>query len=370
MTNSNHKARIRAYMQAHGVNYTTARRRLGGAPAGPLALVRETWPIPEHGVWDGDYLQVVVDCPFCAGEHRHGGRVSNGRNHGERSPHCNAVERAGRSYTIYDARERQTISQHPMTTVTFDGEWPGDPEPTVKVIETLIKGGDQDAAIEFLRTSPGLPPVTLRAAWSTGLGWDGDRQAEGAQVIVDHPSTPDDIRADAIDAILGSDSTERLLVLAASPGLGRSGHANRLITDDCGSDHRALYALAANPTISADTLGWISEHATGFLDDDVDAELTRLILAHPNIDDVVWGLLQGRVEYVGHLLIDSPRCKKWVVQTVFDVAAESVDPRLAARAAAVLVSKGDPGYLTRWLADRDEYADPFVVATVQELLDP
>lgn len=360
MTNSNLKQRVRAYMAEHDVNYTTALRAVSNRePAMPVALVRETWPITgPDGVWDGDLLQVVVNCPLCGGQHRHGGRVSDGRDLGGRVPHCPTPNRSGDHYVILDRRPRQTVSDRIDADFRFRGTWPGDPEPTVDAIMALTDSEAWDEAIAFVRDNADLPPVTLRAAWGDGLGWNGtdEADAEGSVAIIEHPATPDDVADQVVYEALAHNRTHVLLALAASKGMSDADRARRLVPRDCGGDHDVLRALAANLDITADTLGWVSEHATGFLHD-VDEELGRLILNNPNIDDEVLGFFVDRVEQCAEMLLESPRFDAWAGSSILDHAASVNDPGLAVRAAERLADIGGVSLdaLRVWLNYGDEH---------------
>ena len=370
MTNSNLKARVRAYMQDHEVNYTTALRAirtLPDLPTGPIAYVRETWPIPDRSsVWDGDFIQVVVDCPLCPEGHQHGGRISDGRNLGHRVSHCHHPHRSDSDdgYTIYDARPRRTVSQNPHTHFRFDGDWPGDPEPTVDTIVSLIEAEDRLAAIQFLRDHQDLPPVTIRSAWEAGLGWEGEHATAACHVIVSHPRTPKDVVQDAFDGIQEADDPDDIIALASSPAMRYSNLANRLVDRHCqhfDPSHSVAKALAANPATTTDTLGWLSEHATGFLHGEADVDLSRLILGHSNADDEVWGFFTDRLDTCGRVVLKSDRCDTTTAMRVFEVAAETDDGDLIVQASRFLV-KTERGikYLTGWVDDAsDEYADGY-----------
>lgn len=360
MTNNNIKKRVRAYMAEHGVNYTTALRAVSTRePATAVALVRETWPITgPDGVWDGDLLQLAVDCPLCGRQHRHGGRVSEGRDLGGRIPHCPTPYRSADHYVILDKRPRQTVSDSFDSDFRFSGTWPGDPEPTVDAVMALTDSEAWDEAIAFVRDNLDLPPVTLRAAWGDGLGWNGtdESDAAGSVAIIEHPATPDDVAAQVVHEALEFNRIHVILALAASTAMRDVDRARRLVIRDCGGDHDVLRTLAANLDVTADTLGWISEHATGFLHD-VDEELGRLILDNPNLDDEVLGFFVDRVEQCAEMLLESPRLDAWAGSSILDHAAAVSDPGLAVRAAERLADIGGVSLesLRVWLKYGDEH---------------
>jgi hypothetical protein len=230
---------------------------------------------------------------------------------------------------------------------------------------------DEGAAIDYIRSRPNLPPVTLRAAWEAGLGWEGEYVVAAAQVIVDHAGTPRDVRDDAVSEIESSGDVRELVVLAGSPAMKQSNLANRLVGRDCAGDHSVLLALTANPEVTADSLGWASEHATGFMHGEADVALARQIVTHPNLDEEVWGFFAQRAEECGAVLLESPHCDVRTGQHVLADGAANGDREAVAKAIEFLTGKAPEGQkaLAGWLQWDDEDAPQWALDAVRAVVD-
>lgn len=302
----------------------------------PVAYVRETWPIlrsirwrsgdVEGGPWDGSYIQVVIDCPLCGEQHRHGGYVSDERLQGHRGAHCHSRSvshardelRIG-GYFVYDARRYRVVSRLRTQQTEYAGPWPGDRDPRVDEAEWVVRRGNLGQARRMLGDDS-LPPAAVRLLYE-GMGAGARAKVSIAKAAALHPLAPDDVLSDIADS--GPESAQRYL--ASNPRLPVS-LANQLT----GSRTHATpvhYALANNPAITPDTLGWLTEVATGFRGYGIegrDPRFGRLLLGHPNVDREVLGFLAAIPELAAQVL-QHPACDHEVAYSVFEAGIESFD---------------------------------------------
>ncbi len=150
-----------------------------------------------------------------------------------------------------------------------------------------------------------------------GMGLGTGRKVAVIKAVASHPQASSEILSDIANS--GPESAERHL--ASNPQL-EPGLANQLVGDRISAGATQI-ALAANSAVTADTLGWLSEIATGFRGgpESRDPKFGRTILRHPQADHEVIGYLAAVPELAREIL-RHPLCDSNTANTVFEASIE------------------------------------------------
>jgi hypothetical protein len=298
-----------------------------------VAYVRETWPLLRdaswhgdvlHGQWNGSTVEVAIDCPLCGEQHHHGGSLDDGRCHGHRVAHCHNQPTTPRQrdefelggYILFDARRYRVVSRRRAQAFRLHGTWPGDRDPAVEAAQDAVARRDLERARRLL-DDVGLPPAAVRVLYEDmGLGAGG--KVAVIKAVAAHPQASSQI----LSVIAGNGPESAKRYLASNPRLD-PGLANQLVGDRA-SASATQHALAANPAVTADTLGWLTEIATGFRGygaESRDPEFGKRILRHPHVDQEVVGYLAAIPELAGPIL-RHPLSDAGTADTVFEASIE------------------------------------------------
>ena len=298
-----------------------------------VAYVRETWPLLRdaswhadvlHGKWNGSTVEVAIDCPLCGAQHHHGGSLDDGRCHGHRVAHCHNRPTTSRQrdelelggYILFDARRFRVVSGRRDQRFRFAGTWPGDRNPAVEAAQDAAARRHLNRALRLLDDVE-LPPAAVRVLYEDmGLGAGG--KVSVIKAVAAHPQASSDILSQIFKNGPGSAKRHLASNLRLDPGL-----ANQLVGDRVSADP-TQHALATNPAVTADTLGWLSEIATGFRGNGPasrDPQFGKKILHHPQVDQEVIGYLAAIPELAGPIL-RHPLCDAGIADAVFEVSIE------------------------------------------------